>query len=333
MCSIEFVSSSGKLLKQFNLSQCGQAARAAGGVNETRGVSRPRLLSVLADQLPPGSLKFNCSVVGMSDLGGSGTRVQLADGSSLSCDVLVGADGANSKLAQQLGLPQPNYAGYVAYRGLAEYPAGSSLPLPSNTIRQMFGRGVRAGMYPITQQQVYWFICFNAAEGAPKPATAADRVAEALSAVEGWSWGIQEAVRRTDPDSISRSGIRDRWTSGSVGRGCVTVIGDALHPMTPNLGQGGCTAIEDAVVLARQLGAVLNSSSSKADIEACLRSFEAERARRCLAITVRAHAMGAALQLPFAPVCSVRDLVLEKRLDPSHLLDHTSYDCGTLTAA
>jgi hypothetical protein len=47
---------------------------------------------------------------------------------------------------------------------LAEYPVGSSLPLPSNTIRQMFGRGVRAGMYPITQQQVYWFICFNAAE-------------------------------------------------------------------------------------------------------------------------------------------------------------------------
>lgn len=42
--------------------------------------------------------------------------MQLADGSSLSCDVLVGADGANSKLAQQLGLPPPNYAGYVAYR-------------------------------------------------------------------------------------------------------------------------------------------------------------------------------------------------------------------------
>jgi 2-polyprenyl-6-methoxyphenol hydroxylase-like FAD-dependent oxidoreductase len=42
--------------------------------------------------------------------------LQLADGSSMSCDVLVGADGANSKLAQQLGLQQPNYAGYVAYR-------------------------------------------------------------------------------------------------------------------------------------------------------------------------------------------------------------------------
>lgn len=42
--------------------------------------------------------------------------LQLADSSSVSCDVLVGADGANSRLARQLGLPQANYAGYVAYR-------------------------------------------------------------------------------------------------------------------------------------------------------------------------------------------------------------------------
>lgn len=104
--------------------------------------------------------------------------------------------------------------------------------------------------------------------------------------------------------------------------------------MTPNLGQGGCTAIEDAVVLARQLGAVLGgsrgSSSSRQDIEACLRGFEQERSRRCLAITVRAYVFGAALQIPLEPVCAVRDLVLQNRFDPSHFLDHTSYDCGTL---
>jgi hypothetical protein len=53
-------------------------------------------------------------------------------------------------------------------------------------------------------------ICVNLMQGAPKPADAAAGVAEALSAVQGWSWGIQEAVRLTDPDSISRSAIRDR---------------------------------------------------------------------------------------------------------------------------
>jgi hypothetical protein len=63
----EFVSSSGKLLTSFDLSECGQAARAAGGVNETRGVSRPRLLKALAQQLPAGSIRFNSSVVGLTD--------------------------------------------------------------------------------------------------------------------------------------------------------------------------------------------------------------------------------------------------------------------------
>jgi 2-polyprenyl-6-methoxyphenol hydroxylase-like FAD-dependent oxidoreductase len=42
-----------------------------------------------------------------------------------------------------------------------------------------------------------------------------------------------------------------RWTIPGFGLGLVTVCGDALHPMTPNLGQGGCSALEDAVVLAR----------------------------------------------------------------------------------
>jgi hypothetical protein len=64
LCSIEFVTSGGKLLKRFDMSECGQAATAAGGVNETRGVSRPRLLNALADQLPPGTIKFNSNVTG-----------------------------------------------------------------------------------------------------------------------------------------------------------------------------------------------------------------------------------------------------------------------------
>jgi len=129
-----------------------------------------------------------------------------------------------------------------------------------------------------------------------------------------------------------------RWTAGSFGKGCITLVGDASHPMTPNLGQGGCTAVEDAVVLARQLGAVLKnrasdtSSSSRGvqDIEACLRSFEAERSRRCLPLTVRSYAFGAALQIPFEPICTVRDLFVENFFQPAHFLDHTAFDCGTL---
>lgn len=49
-------------------------------------------------------------------------------------------------------------------RGLARFSA-DDLPVPLDTIRQMFGAGVRAGMYPVTAQgDLYWFICFNADE-------------------------------------------------------------------------------------------------------------------------------------------------------------------------
>jgi 2-polyprenyl-6-methoxyphenol hydroxylase-like FAD-dependent oxidoreductase len=107
---------------------------------------------------------------------------------------------------------------------------------------------------------------------------------------------------------------------------------------TPNLGQGGCTALEDAVVLGRQLAPLMKASSSSsssfdaAAVEAVLRQCEEERAARCLPLTVRSWAFGAALQLPFPPVLAARDFVMEKLFSPSHFLDHTLYDCGRLPA-
>lgn len=131
-----------------------------------------------------------------------------------------------------------------------------------------------------------------------------------------------------------------RWTRGSFGRGCITLAGDAAHPMTPNLGQGGCTAIEDAVVLARQLAPLLQTSSSSsasrssrldaAAVAGALREYEAERSSRCLPLTVRSYAFGAALQLPYAPVIAARDLFMENLFQPAHFLDHTEFDCGGL---
>lgn len=86
--------------------------------------------------------------------------------------------------------------------------------------------------------------------------------------------------------------------------------------MTPNLGQGGCTALEDAVVLARALANAVQSGAAittvatsgsglqqqQQRLETALRGFEAERSGRCLPLTVRANIMGLLLQLPFEPV-------------------------------
>jgi 2-polyprenyl-6-methoxyphenol hydroxylase-like FAD-dependent oxidoreductase len=185
-------------------------------------------------------------------------------------------------------------------------------------------------------------------QDAPIPQTPEARVQEALSAVAGWSWGIEDVVRATPPEALVRSRIRDRWTAGALGRGRVTLAGDAAHPMTPNLGQGGCAALEDSVVLARELKAALNpaggssggSSSSgggggssgypAAAVEAALRRYEAERRARCLPLTVRSWVFGALLQLPYPPVTLARDAFMAGPFNPAHFLDHTAYDCGVI---
>jgi 2-polyprenyl-6-methoxyphenol hydroxylase-like FAD-dependent oxidoreductase len=105
--------------------------------------------------------------------------------------------------------------------------------------------------------------------------------------------------------------------------------------MTPNLGQGGCTALEDAVVLARKVSPWFNSSSSsrnEASLATALREYEAERSARCLPLTIRGNLFGAALQIPDQPVLAIRNLVIEKRFNPASFLDHTLYDCGSLQA-
>ena len=115
-----------------------------------------------------------------------------------------------------------------------------------------------------------------------------------------------------------------RWAlpPASSGRISVTLAGDALHPMTPNLGQGGCTALEDALVLGRSLqqagapalaaglqdslaGGSTGSSSQRqqqqqavaAAVREAIGRYERERTQRCLPLTIRSHLMGAALQV------------------------------------
>ncbi|PNH01883.1 Zeaxanthin epoxidase, chloroplastic [Tetrabaena socialis] len=187
--------------------------------------------------------------------------------------------------------------------------------------------GLRAGHLPLSRWVGYW-----ACVALTPPADAAGRQRAALDVVRGWSWSMEEVIRRTPPEDIAWSRVSDRWTAGSFGRGCVTLAGDAAHPMTPNLGQGGCVALEDAVVLGQRLAALAaqRAPPSPSALAACLRAFEADRSARCLPLTVRSNLMGAALQTPLQPVCAVRNAFVRTVFQPSHFLDHTTFDCGTL---
>lgn len=394
----EFAASSGRVLKAFTLREATRErgeADASVPSDEFRGIRRADLLRALLGALPPESVRFGVrgEVVdggGKCTAGGGGLpRVRLvptiaASGGGKEEEVVVvearcviGADSARSALATGpvLGLPQPRYNGYVAWRGVARgasgVDGGGGSSSPGNDanvppVRIALGAGVRAGVYPLGGGDTYWFVTRNApassssgggldggAAAPPKKPDPAELKREALDAVAPWGWrGMRELIEATPPEVLSRARIGDRWTfgrkaggegeddqggGGGVGRGRVTLAGDALHPMSPNLGQGGCTALEDAVVLAAALGRALELEKEEQEggkgggggdvVARALRAYERERVARTLPLTLRSAAVGFALQLPYPPVVALRDAVIERVFRPAGFLDHTRYDC------
>ena len=92
--------------------------------------------------------------------------------------------------------------------------------------------------------------------------------------------------------------VARRWQ----GNGLV-LLGDAAHPMTPNLGQGGCQAIEDAVVLAGAL-------AEECSVEAALAHYEARRIPRANRFVTRSRALGRLAHVRATPLRWLRDRVL-----------------------
>ncbi len=226
---------------------------------------RAELVGTLAALLPAGVAKFGHECTGVDNLA-DGPVVRFANGHEDRADVLIGADGIRSIVRPAIFGPEPppRYAGYTCWRGVCPRPPTLSVGYTG----EWWGRGRRAGIMTLPGDRVYWFATLNH----PSGGHAADEKALVMDAFRGWAAPWPQIVESTSGTAIIRGDIVDRpprrgW---SVGRTCL--IGDAAHSTTPNLGQGGCMAIEDAVVLARRL-------SRGGDAAAALADFAAEAIR------------------------------------------------------
>ena len=189
----------------------------------------------------------------------------FGNGRSIDADFLIGADGIHSRVrAQLLNDGDPIDRGYTIWRGIsATIPAA----IPPATAIELQGRGKRFGIGPVGLGRVGWWASAN---GAPND--------DLFHLFEGWYPPVLELIEATPPSSIIRTGAFDRLPNRTWGRGGMTLLGDAIHPTTPNLGQGGCLAIEDAFVLAKCFE---NYGAS----EAALRNYERVRYKRTSAIS------------------------------------------------
>ncbi|KAL5723997.1 hypothetical protein ACHQM5_007318 [Ranunculus cassubicifolius] len=297
---------------------------------EVRAVERRILLETLANQLPPGTVRFSSKLAKIEKDGTTGTLLQLLDGTQLLAKIVIGCDGIRSPVAKWMGFSEAQYVGHCAFRGLAVYPNGQPF---KPRVNYVYGRGLRAGYVPVSPTKVYWFICFNRQSPGPKITDPTVLKKEAQELVRNWPSELLEIINKTPDDTISRTPLVDRWLwpsiSPSVYSNGVVLVGDAWHPMTPNLGQGACCALEDSVVLARKLANALSTTPTA--VEDALKSYERERWGRIFPLTIRANVVGSLLQWGNPLVCAVRNLVvIPKLVRLGPLLEHTNFDCEPL---
>ena len=239
-------------------------------------IHRAVLQKILLDSLPPASVRTGARCLGFED-----STAILESGERIKADLLVGADGISSVIRDGLhGAEAPRYAGYTCWRGICR----DTGVLPDRSALLVIGAGSQFGLWPCGTGQLYWFLTRNAPPGTTLSKT------DAVALCRDWAAPVSEIIEATPADGILQNDIVDRPPRRWLGRGAVTLLGDAAHASTPNLGQGACQALEDAVVLAHCL-------SGSRPMEAALRKYERLRIPRTTAIVQNSWQAGKALQL------------------------------------
>lgn len=249
-----------------------------------------------------------------------GVSLHFADGTSEEGDLLVGADGVRSAVrAQLLGPQPPDYTGYIAWRGHAKM---SPEEFPPGTFRALFGPGTRFTYYDIAPGVVHWMSVADGPAGGRDEGTPEQTLDMLRSRHAGWTDPVQQILDATTPESILRGDVMDRKPDSVWGRGRVTLLGDAAHAMSFNIGQGACQAIEDGLVLAGHL------ASPGATVTQALRAYEAERQERTRPMQLLAHRIGVMGSLQNPAAVWLRDRVMGlvwNRTFHSTERDHVAY--------
>ncbi|WP_293348493.1 MULTISPECIES: FAD-dependent urate hydroxylase HpxO [unclassified Microcoleus] len=210
----------------------------------------------------------------------TGVTAIFENGDKARGDLLVAADGVRSILRTHvLGREvQPKYGGYINWNGLV---AADEALAPKNTWAIYVGDCKRASLMPVAGDRFYFF--FDVPLPTGTPANPDNYKAELKEHFTGWAEPVQLLIERFDPATVARPEIHDVGPIDSYVRGRVALLGDSAHATCPDLGQGGCQAMEDGLVLSNYL------STTNLGVEYALKRYETERKQRANAVVEKAR--------------------------------------------
>jgi 2-polyprenyl-6-methoxyphenol hydroxylase-like FAD-dependent oxidoreductase len=243
-------------------------------------IRRADLLAILLAALPSDCVSLGCELDRLEQ-SSDNVRLHFKGGRVEEHDAVIGADGIRSRVRAELfGTSDPIYRGYTVWRGLARYDGNAVTP-GSNS--ETWGTGKRFGILNTGHGRFTWYATANVPSNHLDAPCGRKRELQQMFA--GWHEPISDFLDATDEDKILKHGARDCAPLRRWGYGMVSLLGDAAHPCTPNLGQGGCMALEDALVLAKCV-------EREPTLVAALRRYESLRHQRTRHIQQRSLLMG-----------------------------------------
>ena len=250
---------------------------------------RGDLLSVLAGALQPGTLKFGKRLVGLAPEA-ERTRLDFADGATAVAEIVIGADGVNSKVREiLLGAEPPIYTGTVAYRAIFPTALLRGAPLTFDNTKWWSDERLPAqedrhflAYYLTARRDEIYFVT-----GSPEPhwdgnvASVPAEMAEIRACYEGFHPEVIRVIEACP--AASKWPLLERRPQPVWSHGTIVLLGDSCHPMKPHMGQGAAMAFEDAVILARSIAACGE------DIQAAFTLYEANRIERTSRVQRESH--------------------------------------------
>lgn len=237
------------------------------------GIGRRALQRVLGDAVRDlgAALRLGVTVTELPADGGSaadGVDVAFSDGTKGHYDLVIGADGVYSQVRGTLfpEIAGPQFTGQAVWR--------YNFPRPADLdALQVYNGPIGAGLVPMSADTMYMFVT------TPEPGNPRYPREGLAAAMRGKLAGCSEQIRAlgesiTDDDGVVYRPLEGMLVDGPWHKGAVGLLGDAVHATTPHLGQGAGMAIEDAIVLAEELG-------KAADVDAALTAYRDRRFERC----------------------------------------------------